>query len=300
MRVIPAADVNRALHSVNLVERLRTAFRSEQMKMTRAGMTAQAPSGTENSVTNTIVWTEGRFIGVRINSTFPENADAGKATELGLYVLLSGRNGDALAMIDGPALFSWARAATMGLAASYFARPDCERLLLIGVSPDIRPILQTFAAIRPIANVLIWDPDRDKALKAASILDKEDRRVAATDDLEAAIRGAHVICHASKTVSAPLKCAWLPSGAHLTLQWPQDTEPPMTLDNWTNVYLSIDQKPEDADTQPGPLSISPADLFQVARGDAPGRANYAQRTAFLQGGTGLEDLVCAITALELT
>ncbi len=300
MRVIPAADINRALHSANLVERLRTAFRSDDVRVSRDHVSVPAPGGQQNSVTNSIAWTEGRFIGVRINSTFPGNLENGKSAEMGLYVLLSGRNGDALAMIDGPALFSWARAATMGLAASYFARPDCERLLLLGISSDLRPILQTLSAVRPIANVLIWDPDQSKAAKVASTLDKEERRVAATNDLEAAMRGAHIICQVDKFLPLDLKSAWLPSGAHLSLENPFAAEQRTELDSWANVRAAADRLPDENADMETCLKQLPANLFQVARGEHPERASYGERTAFLQAGTGLEDLIMAITVLELT
>lgn len=218
---------------------------------------------------------------------------------MGLYVLMSGRTGDALAMIDGPALFGWSRAATMGLAASYFARPDCERLLLMGVSPDVPPILQTFEKIRPIANVLIWDPDNTKAVKAAAALDKPERRVAATDDLEAALHGAHIICHANRSITSDLKSAWLPSGAHLSVQCPTPEKSPITLDSWANVRAAIDHTPADTTEIEVLLKGTPANLFQVSRGEHPGRNSYGERTAFLQTGTGLEDLIMAITVLEI-
>lgn len=300
MRVIPAADVHRALHNANLVERMRTAFRSETVRLSADSMAAASHTGNENSVGTTIAWIEERFVGVRIKSTFPENQSEGRSPDMGLYVLLSGRNGDALAMIDGPALFAWARAAEMGLAASYFARPDCERLLLIGVAPDLRPILQTFDAMWPIAHVLIWDPDMAKAQQAASVFDKEDRRVNATGDLEAAIRGAHIICQVDRLAAFEMKSAWLPSGAHLSVQGPAVGNGTIVLDSWANIRASVDQASENGlDAGSGKAHV-PADIFHVSRGEHPGRASYGERTAFVQSGTGLEDLISAITVLELT
>ena len=263
-------------------------------------LSTPSPGGTTNSITNSIAWTENRFVGVRINSTFPENIDAGKSADMGLYVLMSGRNGDALAMIDGPALFAWSRAATIGLAASYFARPDCERLLLLGVTPALRPILRTLSAIRPIANVLIWDEDPKKAAKTAAALDKEDRRVAATTDLETAIRGAHIICQVDRHLSLDIKTAWLPSGAHFSIENPIRNGSGIAIDSWANVRTATDQVLEDKEAAHQAFKQVPANLFQVSRGEQPGRAGYGERTAFLQSGTGLEDLILAITVLELS
>ena len=300
MRVIPASDINRALYGANLIERLRTAFRSEHVRLSYDSLSMASPSGATNSVTNSIAWTENRFVGVRINSTFPENASAGKSADMGLYVLMSGRNGDALAMIDGPALFTWSRAATIGLAASYFARPDCERLLLLGVTPALRPILRTLSATRPIANVLIWDEDAQKAAKTAAALDKEDRRVAATTDLEAAIRGAHIICQVDRYLSLDVKTSWLPSGAHFSIENPLKSSTGISVDSWANVRTATDQVLEDNEAARQIFKQMPANLFQVSRGEQPGRTGYGERTAFLQSGTGLEDLILAITVLELS
>ncbi len=300
MRVIPASDINRALHGANLVERLRTAFRSEHVRLSTDTLSMPSPGGATNSVTNSIAWTENRFVGIRINSTFPDNIDAGKSADMGLYVLMSGRNGDALAMIDGPALFAWSRAASIGLAASYFARPDCERLLLLGVTPALRPILRTLSATRPIANVLIWDKDPQKAAKMAAALDQEDRRVAATTDLEAAIRGAHIICQVDRHLSLDIKTAWLPSGSHFSMEAPFKTSSGIAIDSWTNVRTATDNVLDDDEAVRQTFKQMPANLFQVSRGEQPGRTGYGERTAFLQSGTGLEDLILAITVLELS
>ena len=300
MRVIPASDINRALHSANLVERLRTAFRSEHVHLSSDTLSTQSSGGARNSVTNSIAWTENRFVGVRINSTFPENINAGKSADMGLYVLMSGRNGDALAMIDGPALFAWSRAATIGLAASYFARPDCERLLLLGVTPALKPILRTLCATRPIANVLIWDKDPQKAAKVAAALDQEDRRVAATTDLEAAIRGAHIVCQVDRHLSLDVKTAWLPSGAHFSMENPFGNGPGIAIDSWSNLRTATDRTMDNDEAAREAFKQVPATLFEVSRGEQPGRAGYGERTAFLQSGTGLEDLILAITILELS
>ena len=74
---------------------------------------------------------------------------------MGLYLLLDGKTGEPQALIDGQRLTQWRTACASALAASYLAREDASRLLIIGAGALAPFLAQAHAAVRPIRR----DPD---------------------------------------------------------------------------------------------------------------------------------------------
>ena len=138
-------------------------------------------------------WQAGLHIGIKVVTIFPDNDARSLPSVMGAYLLLDGKTGAPIALIDGPMLTVKRTAAASALASSYLSRPDCERFLMIGTGSLAPYLIMAHASVRPICNVLIWGRSPDKAARLAKRLDRPDFRVAATDDLEAAVRGADVI-----------------------------------------------------------------------------------------------------------
>ena len=89
------------------------------------------------------------------------------------------QTGRTLALIDGPALTLRRTAAASALAASYLARADCERLLMVGTGALASHLIEAHASVRPIHNVLVWGRNPEKAAKLAQRLTRRTLRVAA-------------------------------------------------------------------------------------------------------------------------
>ena len=138
-------------------------------------------------------WQAGKHIGVKLATVFPSNGAVGLPAVMGTYLLLDGQTGAPRAMIDGPKYDLRRTAAASALAASYLARADAERLLVVGTGALAPHLLEAHAAVRPIHNVLIWGRDADKAARLAHRLDRRDLRVTSTTDLAGAVRGADII-----------------------------------------------------------------------------------------------------------
>ena len=80
----------------------------------------------------------------------PDNNALGKPAVMGLYLLLDGHTGEPQALIDGPRLTQWRTACASALAASYLAREDASRLLVIGAGALCPFLAKAHAAVRPI------------------------------------------------------------------------------------------------------------------------------------------------------
>ena len=88
---------------------------------------------------------------------------------------------------------------------------------MVGTGALAPHLIMAHASVRPICNVLIWGRSPDKAAAMAKRLTRRDFKVEATDDLEAAARGAHVISCATLSKEPLIRGAWLNRGQHIDL-----------------------------------------------------------------------------------
>jgi ornithine cyclodeaminase len=309
MRILSAADVEGALDWDSLVERLRRAFRRGAEVPVRHHHDIANPGGPEGTLLLMPAWQAGLHIGIKVVTIFPDNDARSLPSVMGAYLLLDGKTGAPIALIDGPMLTVKRTAAASALASSYLSRPDCERFLMIGTGSLAPYLIMAHASVRPICNVLIWGRSPEKAARLAKRLDRPDFRVAATDDLEAAVRGAHVISCATLSKDPLVRGDWLQPGQHLDLVGafrPDMRESDDTAIRRVRVFV---------DTRDGALAeagdiVQPiesglldrddvaGDIFDLTRGERAGRRFYDQITLFKSVGTALEDLAAAELAAE--
>ena len=309
MRIVSAADVEAALDFASLVERLRQAFRRDIVVPLRHHHTVETPQGVDATLLLMPAWQTGRHIGIKMVTIFPGNAERGLPAVMGAYLLLDGETGSPLAMIDGPMLTARRTAAASALAASYLARPDCERLLMVGTGTLAPQLILAHAAVRPIRNVLVWGRTEDKAAKLAKRLNRSDFRVQHTTDLEDAARGAHIISCATLSAEPLIAGEWLQNGQHLDLVGgfrPDMRETDDTAIRRARVFVDtragackeagdIVQPLESGVLDPDDIA---ADLFELTRGERAGRRFYDQITLFKSVGTAIEDLAAAQLTIE--
>jgi alanine dehydrogenase len=309
MRVIGYSEVVDALDFASLIEALRQMFRSScEVPPRQHYSIPTVGGGADASLLVMPAWQAGRHIGVKLITAFPDNADAGLPTFMGAYLLLDGRTGKPLAALDGPALTLRRTAAASALAAGYLARPDCERLLIVGTGALVSHLIEAHAAVRPIRNVLIWGRNFAKAKRTAQRLDRRSLKVAATDDLAAAVRGAHVISCATAATEPVIRGAWLPLGVHLDLVGgftPAMREADDDVLRRGRVFVDTREACREAGDIVQPLRDGilgeddvAGDLFELTRGTRSGRRYHDQITVFKSVGTALEDLAAAQLALE--
>jgi ornithine cyclodeaminase/alanine dehydrogenase-like protein (mu-crystallin family) len=309
MRIIAAAEVEAALDYPSLVERLRQAFRRDIATPLRHHHDIAQPGGETATLLLMPAWQAGRHIGVKMVTVFPGNAERSLPAVMGIYVLLDGKTGSPLALIDGPTLTVRRTAAASALASSYLSRPDAERLLMIGTGALAPQLIMAHAAVRPICNVLIWGRNPEKAEKLAKRLNRRDFRVDWTDDLEAAVRGAQVISCATLSKEPLVRGEWLQPGQHLDLVGafrPDMRESDDAAMRRARVFVDTREgaPAEGGDivqaVESGALALDDiaGDLLELTRGERSGRRFYDQITLFKSVGTAIEDLAAAQLVVE--
>lgn len=309
MRIISAAEVEAALDFPSLVDRLRQAFRRDIEVPVRHHHTVPTYGERDATLLLMPAWQTGRHIGVKLATVFPDNAEQSLPAVMGVYLLVDGKTGSPVALIDGPMLTAKRTAAASALAASYLSRQDSERLLMVGTGTLAPHLIMAHASVRPICNVLIWGRSEEKAARLAKRLDRSDFRVRHTTDLEAAARGAQIISCATLSQEPLIRGAWLQAGQHVDLVGgftPQMREVDDEAIRRARVFVDTraGATKEAGDiVQPieaGALNADDiaADLFELTRGERAGRRFYDQITLFKSVGTAIEDFAAAQLVVE--
>jgi ornithine cyclodeaminase len=309
MRVIAASEVEQTLDFPSLVERLLHAFRVGCTVPSRQRFDVPVPGGTPGSFLLMPAWVEGKFVGVKIVSLFPDNASRKIDSVLGSYMLMSANTGMPLAAIDGRMLTLKRTAAASALAARFLARADSARLLMVGTGALAPQLVLAHASVRPIREVLIWGRNPEKAQRLAKVLDGRRLTVRAAPDLASAVTGADIISCATNTREPLIHGEWLKPGQHLDLVGGYSSDMREVDD------AAIERARVYVDTREGALKeagdiVQPikngvllevqiaGELAELAQGRAPGRSYYNQITLFKSCGSALEDLAAAVMVFE--
>ncbi|MBL8700250.1 MAG: ornithine cyclodeaminase family protein [Alphaproteobacteria bacterium] len=308
MRSFSASEVEAALETGALVEELRKAFRGSVTTPTRHHHKIAVPDSPEAMLLLMPAWIEGRYVGIKLVTVFPGNAARDLDSVQGTYVLLSGTTGEPLASIDGRMLTLRRTACASALAASYLARSDAERLLMIGTGALAPHLIMAHAAVRPIREVLVWGRNAEKTARLAKNLDGRRLRVRATDDLEGAVRGADVVSCATLSKTALVQGAWLKPGQHVDLVGsyaPDMREADDEAVRRARVYIDTEAALHESGDLVQPMKSGAlareqiaGSLGELAQGRVAGRSFANQITLFKSTGTALEDLAAAVFLFE--
>lgn len=310
MRIIDADATRRALQFPDLMDAIAEQFRTGAELPLRHHHTMAKDGEDDGTILIMPAWEKDGFLGIKLATVMPGNLDRGLPSVMASYALSSAVTGEPLAMIDGPELTARRTAAASGLAARYLARNDASSLLMVGTGVMAPNLVRAHATARPIRDVIIWGRKPDNARKLANELDGDGfSSVTVTEDLEAAVRSVDVISCATLSTAPLVQGAWLQAGQHVDLVGAFKPDMRETDDECmrrARVYVDTREGGlnEGGDivqaVRSGALTEADiqADLFELCRGEKPGRGNDDEITLFKSSGTAIEDLAAAKLAFE--
>ncbi|SIO51737.1 ornithine cyclodeaminase [Rhodovulum sp. ES.010] len=158
-------------------------------------------------------WIDGLGIAVKSATIFPGNPTDGKPAVNGGVSLYSDRDGTLSAIIDFHLVTKWKTAGDSLFAATKLARPDSERILIVGAGTVAHALYEAYSGAFPDARFAVWNRSAAGAERLASAF--PDVRV--TGDLEAAVREADIVTSATMATQPLIRGAWLRPGQHLDL-----------------------------------------------------------------------------------
>ena len=309
---ISASDVDRSLTYSGLVETLRNAFREGAIQPVRHHHTVEHPQGAGSTLLLMPAWTDfansasgDGHIGVKIVTVSPDNNAIGKPAVMGVYLLLDGKTGEPLALIDGQRLTTWRTACASALAATYLAREDASKLLVIGAGALSPFLARAHSAVRPIREIRIWNRTRSRAEAVAESLKAEGLNVSVADDLDESVGWADIVSSATISDAPLVKGEFLKPGTHVDLVGaftPTLRESDDAAVARARVYVDTRA---GATKEAGDIVQAIAsgvltsegivgDLFELTRGKAQGRQSADEITLFKSVGAALEDLAAGI------
>jgi len=245
---------------------------------------------------------DARCTGVKIVHVAAGNAARGLSAVHAEYLLSDAATGAPIALLDGGELTDRRTAATSVLAATMLARPASRRLLLLGSGRVAAALAECYAASFDLAEIAVWSPRAAQAERLAHRLAAHGlpARAAASPDP----RGFDIASAATLATAPLLRGADLDAGTHLDLVGafrPDMRE--ADAEAIARARLVVDTRAgalaEGGDLiqaiAEGRITAAhvAADLGELCRGEAAGRTDPAEITAFKSVGWAGEDLAAA-------
>ena len=229
----------------------------------------------------------------------PTNPSRGLDTHMGGVLLHDGDNGELLAIMNASPITEIRTAAVSAVATRALARPDAQRVAILGSGAQARGHVHAMRAVLDDPEVRIWSRNLDKAEELASELG-----ATVAPSVDAALFGAEVVCTTTAAVDPIVERRWLARGAHLNAVgacFPTtrelDTETVASASFFTDRRESCLNEAGDyiiaaAEGAVGPEHIK-AELGEVLAGMHPGREHEDELTIFKSLGIAVEDLASA-------
>lgn len=312
MRLFTPEEIDANLDFPGLIDILADAFRSDVITPPRGQYSIERPDEKAAVLLTMPAWSapdaQTPYIGTKILSVFFGNGKRNLPGVMGAYLLMDGRTGAPLAVMDGTRLTLWRTAAASALAARHMAHPEASRMLMVGAGSLAPFVIKAHRAVRPLDEIVVWARRPEAAEEVVRQLAQDGIAARTTTDLEAAARQADLISCATNATAPLIHGAWLKPGAHLDLiggftmeMREADIEAlhrarvvvdgKKAIDEGGDVAIAIAEGHYSADRIAGTL----ADL---CHGEIIGRDGAEEITLFKSVGVALEDLAAASAVWE--
>jgi ornithine cyclodeaminase len=286
-----------------LVPALRAAFAAEAHVPPRHVHSIETAGADKGTVLIMPAWSDAGFLGIKTINVFPGNSARGLPGLHATYVLYDAHTGVPLAMMDGNELTARRTAAASALGASFLARSDARRLLVLGTGRVARLLPAAHASVRPIDEVRVWNHRPEGAEALAARWRAEGFNARATTDLEAAVGEADIVSCATLATTPLVRGEWLAPGSHLDLIGsfapgmreadPRCFEGARTFIDTTEALQKAGELLDAIAAGTLRADAVQGTLAALCRGERAGRADREERTVFKAVGSALEDLTAA-------
>jgi ornithine cyclodeaminase/alanine dehydrogenase-like protein (mu-crystallin family) len=304
MKIVDAEETERALPFATLLPALREMFVGGCVVPPRHHHRIALDPEPDATLLLMPAWKAHDALGVKILNVFPGNAGKGLPGLYSVYCLFDAERGTPIALLDGNVLTARRTAAVSALAASYLARPEADRLLVVGAGRIASLLPQAYREVRAIRRVSVWNPTQTAAQALVARLRTLDFDASVAPDLETAVRSADMVTCATLSTQPLVQGDWLHPGIHLDLIGSFTPEMRETDDDAIRrSTVFVDTKTALAESgdllfplQSGAFTAArlAATLSDLCAGRHPGRRATQELTLFKAVGTAMSDLAAAI------
>jgi ornithine cyclodeaminase/alanine dehydrogenase-like protein (mu-crystallin family) len=229
----------------------------------------------------------------------PTNPSRGLDTHMGGVLLHDGETGELIAVLNASPVTEIRTAAVSAVATRALARPDSQRVAILGAGAQARGHVHAMRAVLDDPEIRIWARKLDAAEELAA-----ETGASVSPSIDAALFGAEVVCTTTAATEPIVEKRWLARGAHVNAVgscFPTarelDTETVALASFFTDRRESCLNEAGDyilaaAEGVVGPEHIK-AELGEVLAGMHPGREHEDELTVFESLGIAVEDLASA-------
>lgn len=293
--LISGADVERLLHPDSLLDALAAGFQSLTGHRVVAPQRLELGIPAAGSLIAMPAWQSGMDLTVKLVTVFHGNQQLGIPGHQALICLFAAETGAPVAIMDGTAITTLRTAGGSALSVRLLARPDSSVLAIIGAG------VQGAAHLRLVAQVGAFQEIRvaSRSFGAAQTLAATHPLATALESIEAAVRGADVVCLCSSSSTPVIQRDWLKAGAHVTsvgYRPPGGELDRATVEQgrlFVETRLAFEPPPVGCSELTGIEPASATELGEVLLGQRPGRQSAQELTIYKSMGHAMEDLVAA-------
>lgn len=229
----------------------------------------------------------------------PSNPSRGLDTHMGGVLLHDGETGELVAVMNASPITEIRTAAVSAVATRALARPDAQRVAILGSGAQARGHAHAMRAVLDDPEIRIWS----RNLESAEELAGEVGAIVAPS-VDAALFGAEVVCTTTAAREPIVEKRWLARGTHVNAVGSSiPTTRELDTETVAHASLFVDRR-ESTFNEAGdyliPLAegaIGPdhvkAELGEVLIGAHPGREHEDELTLFKSLGIAVEDLASA-------
>lgn len=248
-------------------------------------------------------------IGIKVASVFSNNRAIGKPSIIAQMLLIDGKTGEVIAIIDGTYLTQLRTGALQGAATDLLARKDAKIGVLIGAGGQAPAQLEAMLTARPLSEVRVVNSTLERAQAFVEQVQAHFKsfktNIVAVKDANAAIRDADVITTATTARHPVFDANFLKPGVHINGiggYMPEIQEIPTEAVQKADKILMDTREgvlEEAGDLlipiQEGKLSLSDLDgeLGEVILNKIKGRETDEEITFFKAVGSAVFDVVTA-------
>ena len=247
---------------------------------------------------------ENDLIGLKMVTVFKNNPQAGYPLIHALVIIMDGKNGHPLAVMDGEYLTALRTGAAGGLASDLLARPDAKILGVIGAGVQGRTQMAAVCEVRDIKKVIIMDKDPVIAEKLAEYANNDLKIDTEVNPDENQITSCDIICTATSSATPVFSDSDLKDGVHINAigaYQPDKREIPG--ETIKRAKLVVDQRSACL-SEAGDIIIPIrekliqdnhiyAELGEIVIGRKKGRSDDSEISVFKSVGNAAQDLITA-------
>ena len=319
IRVLSAADIDRALTAGDAVDAMRSAFGEISAGTARVPVRGRVDSSRGLTLLMPAFLEDAFALGAKVVSVFPGNRDQPAIT--GAILMLDAETGRPRALLDGTRLTAIRTAAGSALATELLADPGANVLAVFGAGAQARSHIEIISGTRPLGEIRICARSIESAARlAGNVTDTlplvpagsgaSRPRVRAVATPTEAVAEASLVVAATTSSTPVFDGRQLASGAHVCgvgsfTPGMQEVD----LETIRRARVIVDQRAavwEEAGDLIIPLEagdisedVIDCELGDIVNGVAPTGRDGRDLTFFKSVGNAAQDVAIAATTLRL-